>query len=227
MKKLIIITGLLFILASAGFWLGWFLMPDPGTTDTNHILTIVKQARTAVFSSVIIQVTSSVLYVVALALLTKICFPRNTTLAGIALMLVGAMGMCADAFFHLLAWFMTDESINRGEDIVRVMYFMQTDGVVFLLPIMLPFFIGGPILAWGLFKQSYVSRRPFRVAGTAFMVAVAAVLFNEVAGFDGSGQELAPLALFSVAMALIGFELIKAVTVSTRGRQQNFLLTKI
>jgi hypothetical protein len=60
------LTGWLLIFAAITFWISWFLMPDPGTTDTVHILTMVKQARISVLCSVIIQIISSVLYVLAL-----------------------------------------------------------------------------------------------------------------------------------------------------------------
>nr|WP_231384508.1 hypothetical protein [Leptospira alstonii] len=47
--------------------MSWFLMPDPGTTDSAHILEIVKKSRMSVFSSVIVQIVSSVLYTVVLS----------------------------------------------------------------------------------------------------------------------------------------------------------------
>ena len=59
------LTGLLLILSAVTFWISWFLMPDPGTVDTIHILNIVKENRMAVLCSVIIQIVSSMLYVVS------------------------------------------------------------------------------------------------------------------------------------------------------------------
>jgi len=173
MKKQTISTGWLLILATITFWISWFLMPDPGTTDTNHILTIVKQARLSVLCSVIIQIVSSVLYVVALFSLAQLSFPqKKITLTGIALFGIGSMGLCADAFFHLLAYFMTDDSVNIQQDVVRVMNFMQTTGVVFLIPLLLPLFIGSLVLAIGLRKQAAISRTPTIIFITSFSIGI-------------------------------------------------------
>src|SRR5689334_318733 len=125
MKRQKNLAGYLLILAAITFWISWFLMPDPGTTDTNHILAIVKQARTSVFCSVIIQIVSSVLYVLALFSLTYFnTFQKKIIFIGISLLGIGAMGLSSDAFFHLLAFFMTDDSVNIQQDVLRVMNFM-------------------------------------------------------------------------------------------------------
>ena len=132
-------TGWLLILAAISFSISWFLMPDPGTTDTQYILKAVKQVRINVLGAVIIQIISSVLYVIALFKLTQVISPlKKISLTGIILFGIGAMGLCADAFFHLLAYFMTDNSINI-QRCDAVMEFMQTTGVVFLVSILLPF----------------------------------------------------------------------------------------
>src|SRR5262245_3007937 len=100
----------LFLYASASFWLSWFLMPDPGTTDAAHILAIVKQNRFSVLASVLVQITSSAAYLAALFLLVRIVVPRKTAMVGLMLFGIGVLGLCADAFFHLLAFFMTGDS---------------------------------------------------------------------------------------------------------------------
>src|SRR6185503_5159572 len=74
------LTGWLLIFAALTFWISWYLMPDPGTVDTVHILNIVKENRTAVLASVIIQITSSVLYVLALFYLIRQIYPGKTTM---------------------------------------------------------------------------------------------------------------------------------------------------
>lgn len=210
MKKHTMLTGYLLILAALTFWLSWFLMPDPGTTDTNHILTIVKQFRTSVLYSVIIQIVSSVLYVGALILLIKVSFPKGKTLTGIALLGIGAMGLCADAFFHLLAWYMTDSSVTIQEDVVRVMEFMQTDALIFLVPLLLPLFIGSPVLAIGLHKQGMLSRIPALIFIVALLIGpIVVLLTKKVFGYNGPAFMLITLGIFSVAQAFIGYELIK------------------
>lgn len=145
--------------AAITFWLAWFLMPDPGTTDARHIFEIVNQIRPMVFSSVVFQIISSVLYRIVLFLLATIGRPRRKTIIGLILWAIGTMGMCADAFFHLLAWYMTDASVTINEDVIRVMDFMQTGGVNFLIPLMLPFFIGGPMAAWGFLQTRYYFKK--------------------------------------------------------------------
>jgi hypothetical protein len=127
------LAGFLLIMAAVTFWISWFLMPDQGTADTLHILQIVKASRESVFYSIVVQIFSSVLYVPALFLISQGIIANKITLTGIVLLAVGAMGMCADAFFHLLAYFMTDVSVNLQEDVVIVMNFMQTKGILFPL----------------------------------------------------------------------------------------------
>src|SRR5262245_32417560 len=127
MKRQTNMAGYMMILAAIGFWISWFLMPDPGTTDTEHILRIVKEARNSVFASVTIQIISSVLYIFALFPLSQGIFIRKKlTLYGLILFGIGVLGLCSDAFFHLLAFYMTDSTVTVQADIITVMTFMQT-----------------------------------------------------------------------------------------------------
>ena len=71
-KKL---AGCLMILAAVTFWISWFLTPDPGTTDTEYILNAVREVRASVLCSVIIQIISSVLYVITLFKLAQLIHP--------------------------------------------------------------------------------------------------------------------------------------------------------
>lgn len=204
------LTGYLLILAATTFWISWFLMPDQGTADTFHILTIVKESREAVFFSVMIQIISSVLYLAALFLLAQTTSPqRNITLTGFVLLGIGAMGMCADAFFHLLAYFMTDPAVNIQEDVVMVMQFMQTQGIAFLLPLLLPFFIGSLVLAIGLHHQTVVSKIPQLIFIAAFLVGITgAVIVNKFLGYGKPVLVLTILGLFAFGQILIGWELM-------------------
>ncbi len=205
------LTGLLLIFSALTFWLSWFLMPDQGTADTLHILTIVKQNRSSVFYSVIIQIISSVMYIPALFLLSKLISQLKTiTLTGMVLLAIGAMGMCADAFFHLLAYFMTDNSINIQADVVKVMGFMQTQGIIFLAPLLLPFFIGSLILSIGLNKQRYVSRLPQSIFILAFVTGILGMItINKFLGFGRPTLVLSVLGLFATGQIITGFEIIK------------------
>jgi hypothetical protein len=209
MQKQKTITGLLLILAAFTFLSSWWLMPDPGTVDTIHILQIVKQSRTAVLSSVIIQIISSVLYVLAMLLIVRICYPQKKALAGVALLAIGAMGLCADAFFHLLAWFMTDDSVTIQKDVVKVMDFMQTQGLIFLVPLLIPLFFGGLILAIGLHRQNIISRKSQIVFIIAFVAGVITAIATKLHLQYLQIPILAILALFATGQVLLGIELIK------------------
>lgn len=206
-KKL---AGYLIILAAITFWISWFLMPDPGTTDAGHILQMVKQSRTAVFGSATIQVISSVLFVPVLFLLVRVSSAGWKTMTGVILLAIGAMGLCADAFFHLLAYFMTDDSVNIQQDVVRVMTFMQSDALVFLVPLLLPLFIGSQVLAIGLRSQQVISRIPVLIFAGAFVIGViGGILGNAVPALKIPGFTLAILGIFAIGQAWIGYDLIK------------------
>ena len=223
MKRQKNLTGYLLILAAITFWISWLLMPDPGTTDTNHILTIVKQARISVLCSVIIQIVSSVLYILALFSLTQFSVPqKKTTFIGIVLFGIGAMGLCSDAFFHLLAFFMTDDSVNIQQDVVRVMNFMQTKGVIFLIPLLLPLFIGSLVLAIGLKKQGIISNNPAITFITAFSIGIiGTIIAKTILGYNGPVLSFVTLGIFATGQALIGFEIIKASQKRIAGNQSD------
>ena len=206
------LTGRLLILAAITFWISWFLMPDPGTTGTGHILATVKQSRMSVMSSVIIQIISSVFYVSALFLLAQLSTPqRKATLIGLTLVAIDILGLCSDAFFHLLAYFMTGNSINIQEDVVRVMTFMQTEGVAFLIPLLLPFFVGSIVLAIGLRRQAIISKGPEFTLIAAILIGLAgAIISNKIFRYKGPLLSLSVLGIFATGQALIGYELINA-----------------
>src|SRR5262245_15138549 len=105
-------SGYLLALAGTTFWFSWYLMPSPGTTEAADLLNVVKHARESVYYSSIIQIVSSVFYLAALFLLAHLYgAEKKITLFGIILFGIGVMGMCADAVFHLLAYYLTDETV--------------------------------------------------------------------------------------------------------------------
>jgi len=209
MKKQKLLTGMLLILAAFTFLLSWWLMPDPGTTDTSHILQIVKQSRTAVVASVIIQILSSILYILAMLMIVKIISPERTTMAGITLLAIGAMGLCSDAFFHLLAWFMTDNSVTIQKDVIQVMTFMQTDALLFLVPILLPLLFGSLVLAMGLNKQKIISNKSKIVFTTAFVIGILSAAAGKFHLYNGPSPVFGILALFAGGQILMGIEFAK------------------
>lgn len=209
MNKQTITTAYLFILAAITFWISWLLMPDPGTTDTTHILKIVKEERSSVLASIIVQIISSVLYVAALFFLVKNFNTKKINLTGVISLGVGAMGLCADAFFHLLAYYMTDSSVNIQQDVVRVMEFMQTDALIFLVPVLLPFFFGSLVLAFNLAKQQIVSRTSAWIISAAFIIGILFAVAAKAGIYQAHVPVLGILAIFAFGQAFIGFELIR------------------
>jgi hypothetical protein len=203
------VTMYVMIYAAITFWLSWFLMPDPGTTDAAHILAIVKESRASVLGSVLIQITCATAYLAALFLLVQVSAPQKTAMAGIVLFGIGAMGLCSDAFFHLLAYEMTSGGVTVDDNVVRVMHLMQTEGVVVLVPILLPFFFGSLVLAIGLARQAMISTRSVWIFIAAFVVSILGTLIaTKVLGYHGRVVTLTSLALFSIGHAVIGVELI-------------------
>lgn len=212
MNKQNTLPAYLMILAALSFWAGWFLMPDPGTTDTEHILDIVRASRKAVLCSVILQIISSVLFMVSLfLLLCRNIVANRMIISGVVLFGIGAMGMCADAFFHLLAWFMTQRDVNIQADVVKVMELMQTKGLYFLVPLMIPFFIGSLLLSIELYKQKAVSRKPMVILSSSLLVGIAAIfLANILFGATSPVLSLTILGVFTAGLVVLGWELLPA-----------------
>lgn len=129
-------------------------------------------------------------------------------MAGIVLFGIGAMGLCSDAFFHLLAYEMTSGAVTIQDNVVKVMHLMQTEGVVVLLPILLPFFIGSLVLAIGLGNQSAISNNAAYVISAAFVLGILGTLIaTKILGYQGRVVTLITLGLFSIGHAMIGLEL--------------------
>jgi hypothetical protein len=204
------LTGWLLISAAFTFWTSWFLMPDPGTTDTQYILKAVKEERINVLCSVIMQIVSSVLYILALFLLAQLDpGKKRTALVGISLFGIGAMGLCADAFFHLLAYFMTEGSVNIQQDVIHVMEFMQTTGVTFLIPLLIPLFIGSLVVSIGLEKKVLFAKTSTILFMTAFAVAITGGVSTNAFHYTIPGLSIITLALFACGQVLMGIGIIK------------------
>jgi hypothetical protein len=201
-------AGMAMAVAAITFWISWYLMPDQGTADTMHILRIVHEARDAVFVSVVVQIFSSVVYALAIVLyLVSFSGHSRSTVAGSVLLIIGAMGMCADAFFHLLAAFMTDEAVHLQEHTVLIMQAMQTRGILFLAPLLLPFFAGTFLLAAGSSRSGATDRLPLHIATLAVMIAVVgAVIVNTVIGHGRGILVLVVLGLFALSHLVMGFQ---------------------
>ncbi|MBX3242104.1 MAG: hypothetical protein KIT80_14035 [Chitinophagaceae bacterium] len=213
------VAGWLLMFSAITFWVSWFLMPDQGTNDTGHILQVVAGARVLVFYSVIIQVVSSIAYIPALFLLVHVVSPCNKSILwGSILLSIGAMGMCMDGFFHLLAYYMTAESVYMQPAVTVLMTDMQTKGIVLLVPLLLPFFAGTLLLTFGLRKQKIIPAHPLVITIVAFVTAISgAILINKFPGYGRSQLVLTVLGLFAIAQLLTGWYIMKRVGRCIRG----------
>jgi hypothetical protein len=199
-------AGSAMIFAATTFWLAWVLMPDAGTNDAGHILAAVGANRLAVRWSVVVQLVSSAAFVPAVVLVRT---ASRRGLIGACLVLVGAMGMAADAVFHLAAYYMTAGGVPAGA-VLEPMRLMQTDGLVFLIVLLLPFLFGGWVFASGLRREGMASRWPGRFFAVAFLFAPggAAVVMS-----TGEGRHLVVigfLGLIALGYARLGYDQLVA-----------------
>lgn len=199
--------GLLFILAGITFWLGWFLMPDAGTNDAVHILQLVSAHRQNVWLSVLAHMLCSVL--LAIGVIGIQTDPRmsksKTTRWGASLVSLGAIGVCLDAFFHLIACYMTADGVSLTA-MAAPMTLIQTQGIKFLIPFLLALIIGGTVYTAGFYHVGATSVWPKRVllAGLAW-----ALIGGIISAQLGTGHQLVTLGFLSwISLGYIwgGFE---------------------
>lgn len=196
-------SGWLLVAAAVTFWFAWALMPGVGVTDPAQIFELVSSQRSLVAISVVVQLISAVLYVPALlGLLARLDRMRGIRW-GAALLLVGAMGSAADAVLHLLAYAMTMPDLDQAT-LVSVMAFMQGPGLVLLAPLLLSFFLGGPILAAALARAGRVSGWNAGLYGIALLVAIAGAVLASAALVDARFVGLSFLAVISAAQVWSG-----------------------
>lgn len=203
-------NGILFVFAAITFWLAWFLMPDAGTNDARHILEMVRATRNSVWWSVLVQIVSAVAFVPAVVGFQTNLPAANSKLAktGASLILIGAMGMCADAIFHLAAYYMTADGIEI-QTVFEPTRLLQTDGIRFLVPLLIPFLIGGWIYASALRRASIISRTSEWIFAFAFFFVITGILAINLAGISRHIIILSFLGLIALGYASIGFEIIK------------------
>lgn len=206
-KRFVKAGGLLFILAGITFWLGWFLMPDAGTNDAAHILQLVSTHRQNVWLSVLTHILCSILLAIGvIGIQTDARMSRSkTTRWGASLVSLGAVGVCLDAFFHLIAYYMTTDGVPQ-KAMAAPMALIQTQGIKFLIPFLLAFIIGGTVYTAGFYHVGATSVWPKRVllAGLAW-----ALIGGLIAAKLGTGHQLVTLGFLSwISLGYIwgGFE---------------------
>ena len=212
------LAGASLIFAAALFWLAWALMPGVGINDPGTILDLVGQHAARVRASVVAQLLSAAAYAPALMGLgaTRRLRRQRSIRGGAILLLIGAMGSAADAVFHLLAVMLVGPGMDRAA-VLPVLERMQGDGLRFILPMILCFFVGSGAVAVGFARLGLVSRANPR--SLVFAVALALVGGSLAAGHAGAERAvgLCVLGLFSVSQAWMGIALWRRPAAGTGG----------
>jgi hypothetical protein len=198
--------GVCLVGAAITFWLAWFLMPMPGTTDVAFILEQVAATPERVWLSVGAQTVSAALFVPGLLALARARGVGDSTAGFAALSLagIGATGLASDAIYHLLAYEMTLPGIDRAA-MVPVMARFQAQDLVFVAPQLLALLVGLAWLAFVAARAGAASRLAPRLVLAALALALAGGIAVRAAG--GSGRRalaLGVLALFSLSIAGLG-----------------------
>jgi hypothetical protein len=200
------IAGGCWVGAAITFWLAWFLMPLPGTTDAAFILDQVGATRERVFWSVALQLVSSALFVPGLLGLVSSSALRGSTpgFVGATLVGIGATGFAADAIYHLLAYEMSLPGVTR-DAMLPVMERFQSADLVFVAPQLLALLGGVGFLTWSAARAGAASRWAPRLLAAALVLALVGGAAVRASG--GAGRRvlaLCVLALFSLATAQLG-----------------------
>jgi hypothetical protein len=204
-------AGACLVAAAFTFWLAWFLMPLPGTTDVAFIFEQVGAARERVFWSVALQVLSAALFVPGILGLMGSDALRSSGAAfwGAALVGIAATGSAADAIYHLLAFEMTAPGVTR-EAMLPVMERFQSADLVFVTPQLLALLPGTALLAWVSARTGFAPRRTPRWLLLALAVAVLGGIAVRAAGLPRRLVAVTVLGLLSLTLAELGASLWRA-----------------
>lgn len=198
------------MLASAGFWLAWSLMPGVGVTDTDTIFALIGQHRSAVFASVIVQLLSAAAYAPGVVGLLGTGLGRSSRLlrAGGVLLLLGAMGSAADAIFHLVAVEMTAPGIDRASMAI-VMRRLQGPDLWLILPLVLAWFAGHVVVAIALRRRDALCRAALWLLAGLPVLAALGALARWADLIAGRAVGLAVLGAMAGSLLLVGWSLAK------------------
>jgi hypothetical protein len=203
------VAGASLIAEAALFWLSWYLMPQPGTTDASFILAAVARQRASVLASAIVQTLSALATVPAMLFVARLPRGRRGSAllyAGAAMLPVGAIGNGADAVYHQMAYEMTAPGVDAGA-VAPVLARMQTVDIRLLAPLMLAFFAGAVCLALGQARARLAPPWIWRLYVLMVLVAVGGRIAVKAAGVDARPVALAVLAVASAALAWSGWAL--------------------
>jgi hypothetical protein len=201
------------VAASVLFWLSWSLMPGVGVTDTRQILERVALQRDAVWLSVVFQLVSAACFAPPLLALSRVGHTKGSRAlrVGSVLLAIGAMGSAADAIYHLLAYYMTDPTMQT-DALVPLMNKMQGPGLAVLIPMVLAFFVGAVTTAIGAAHVGLVSRRNPWLYAVALVVASSAPIWVRMNPANARFVGLTVLGLVSLSLAGIGLGMAPYLT---------------
>lgn len=195
------IAGTTFVAAAFLLWLAWALMPDAATADASHILDAVGAMRERVAWSARVQLLASALFAPGLLFVAR--RGGRATFWGAALLSVGAMGMAADAVYHQLAVEMTAPGIDRAM-VLPAMVAMQTRDIRTLVPLMLAFLVGVPVLVVGLRRDRRIDALAAWLVAAAPVLVVAGALAAVAFGFPRRFVALGMLGVLCASLASVG-----------------------
>jgi hypothetical protein len=189
------------IAASGLFAVSWFFMPAAGITDTYEIFRIVTPQRGEVLVAVILQLLSAALFVPAMVgILRNVEAPSaGKVWLPAAVLILGTLGLAADAVDHLLAYAMTAPGVDQAAQ-VETMQFMQGPGLLLILPLIACFFVGAAWLSVAYARAGEISRWNAALYPIALVVAGGGALLE--AGTDLiDARTVGLLTLWTVAAA--------------------------
>lgn len=202
-------AGLFFILAGLLFWLGWALLPDLGNHDPAQTLALVAGHRSHVWWAVFIHIaTSLALGVGVVALQTDRRATRSKTMrVGATLIVVGAMGLCLEAFFHLVTFYMTAPNVALAQ-MYEPLRLLQTQGKIVWQLLELALIIGGTVYSAGLYHIDATSPWAKRVFLVGLAWGLIGSLITSRLGLDPQWMIHGFLSWVALGYSWMGFEVL-------------------
>ena len=209
------LSGILFIVAAVTFVLGWMLMPVGGTADPVHILKAVSGRRSMVWWSVVVHIVSGLAFTAAVAGVQADPRANQSRLAQIGawLVIVEPIGVCMDALFHLVAYYLTADGV-RPVAVLEPMRLLQTKGLAFLVPLLVALIVGGVVCAVGLWRADVTTARPWQIITGGIVVGV----IGGALAATGPAAWRRPLVLTFLVLLALGYRWIGLDLVTGRRR---------
>ncbi len=203
------VSGLVWILAGMTFWLGWVLMPELASPDALQLLDLVSDHRERVWWSGMVHLLASLLFMAGIIGIQsdRRMSRSKTTRVGAILTGFGAIGIGLEAFFHLVAYYLTAPGVHLSA-VAEPMRQLQTQGMFFLIPLLLALFFGGGTYTAGFYHVDATSPWAKRM----FLIGLAWALFGGMAAVQlGWPRQPVVMGFFSfLSLGYIwgGFELL-------------------